>query len=109
MGGGGGGGGGGAVTCDQSQGGKAGEGMQVNIHRVERLGEIDDGSVPGAEAPAALRPVQHHAGVKHQTAGAAAATAAATAAPATAGGQALLARRSPAPGRKGGGEKLIVG
>ena len=69
-------------TCDQSEGGEASEGVQVDVHRVQWLGELDDGAVPHAEAAAALRSVQHHAVVKHQSTGA---------------GDALFFRRSSAP------------
>ena len=44
--------------------------MQVDVHRVQRLGEIDDGRVPGAETASALRRVQDDAVVQDQPAAA---------------------------------------
>lgn len=50
----------GGLTCDDDEGGKAGEGGDVDTHAVQALGELEDGVDPLSEAAHALLPVQHH-------------------------------------------------
>lgn len=50
----------GGLTCDDDEGGKAGEGGDIDAHAVQALGELEDGVDPLSEATHALLPVQHH-------------------------------------------------
>lgn len=49
------------LTCDDDEGGEAGEGGDIDAHAVQALGELEDGVDPLPEATHALLPVQHHA------------------------------------------------
>lgn len=53
-------------TCEQHQGGQAGEGRGVQVQTLEVGGEVPDGVQPLPKPTKALEPVQHQAITEHQ-------------------------------------------